>query len=224
MFINILGTFGSGKSTVVTTLMQECRARGAIDSSIVRPVARLDGKEKFMGHHYQAIRGLKKGIIFMGKYGQSQCGGADTLNWKGAHEDMEAFIKEHIGNNHILIEGSITSSASRYNRIGTEFKAQNIKAVYLHLSTPREVCIERVLGRRKQRHETKLQKAKDSGKEVADAKEFDRKNLDKLFDVVEKQYEKTLSLGLMTKKIDSSPDAGKYILRLLEIDEMEAQT
>lgn len=219
MFLNIRGTFGSGKTTVIGHIMEELKARGAVQEDMIEPIARLEGKKRFMGHRYTSLKGLSKGVIFMGKYGQSACGGADTLNWKGAHEDAEAFIKKHIADNHVLMEGSITSGGSRYNRIGCEFGNQGIGSLYLHMATPRDTCVERVLGRRKKRHADKIAKATLQGKALPEAKEFSRSNLDKLFDVVEKQWDKTVALGLVAKKIESEPDIGKYIVSLLERDE-----
>lgn len=215
MFVNIRGTFGSGKTTVVGQIMTELKNRGCQEVDMVEPIERLEGKSKFMGHRFLNIPGLKKGVIFMGKYGQSACGGADTLNWKGAHEDAEAFIKKNIADNHIIMEGSITSGGSRYNRIGLELKEQGIPSVYFHMATPRDLCVERVLGRRKQRQEQKVAKAEAKGKEAPIAKEFSRDNLDKLFDVVTKQKEKTESLGLRLEMIESEPGIGRYIINTM---------
>jgi hypothetical protein len=221
MFLNIRGTFGSGKSTVISHLIQELKNRGAREEHLIEPIERLSGQKKFMAHRFSSIQGLSKSVMFMGKYGHTQCGGADGNSWKGAHEDMDAFIRKHILENHILIEGSITSGGSRYNRLGLDLQKQNIGVLYLHMGTLREECVMRVIGRRKKKYAEKFEKALTKGKELDPPKEFSRENLDKLFDVVEKQWQKTIDLGLPVRKILSSPEIGKYILTLMMADEQQ---
>ena len=219
MFINIRGTFGSGKTTVVRRLMEELTRRGALDESMIEPVERLAGKNKFMGHKFAPIEGLQKPVVFIGKYGHVACGGADGLSWKGAHEDIEAFIKRNIATCHIVLEGSITSGGSRYNRIGTELKLQGINSIYFHMATDKELCVQRVIARRQKKFEENVLKAQAKGKTVEPRAPFDRANLDKLFIVCDKQEQKTLALGLTLKKIESSEDVGKYIFNILSKDE-----
>lgn len=219
MFINIRGTFGSGKTTVVRKLMEELLRRGALDEPMIEPVERLANKNKFMGHRFAPITGLQKPVVFIGKYGHVACGGADGLSWKGAHEDIEAFIKRNIDTCHIVLEGSITSGGSRYNRIGTELKAQGINSIYFHMATPKEVCVERVISRRQKKFEENKIKAEAKGKIAEPRKPFDRANLDKLFIVCDKQEQKTLALGHTLIKIESNDEVGKYIVNLLKEDE-----
>lgn len=214
MFINIRGTFGSGKTTVVRQLMQVLKDQGAQENIDYVKIDRLDGKEKHFAHIYTS-KYLHKPVIFIGKYGENACGGADAMSWKGAHEDIENYIMKHRKNNHIVIEGSITSGGSRYNRVGQNFMNEGLGAIYLHMATDRELCIERVIGRRKQRYEERLKKAREKGKPDPELKPFKRKNLDILFDTVQKQWDKTVALGLPAKYITSDPGAGEYIFNLM---------
>ena len=176
MYTILRGTFGSGKTTIMMGLFELMRTKGGQETIIKKP--NNVGKEKHWAHVFAEVEGLKKPVVFMGKYGANQCGGADTLNWKGVHDQIEEFIIQHADVFHIFMEGSICSNTRRYDRVGVKLRERGIRSWFGHLATPREECIRRVSVRR----------ATKSAEDGKDRGPLDPENLNNLYAGVEKGW------------------------------------
>jgi len=84
-------------------------------------------------------------LVLMGRY-EAACGGCDTLNWRGAADDVEAVIMDQaISGRAVLLEGLMVSSygVERLKRMNS---IAPLTVVYL--TTPLADCISSVKARR----------------------------------------------------------------------------
>lgn len=143
MFIQIRGTFGSGKTTVV--------------KGLIKRMKRLGGKEKMIehagvefAHEFRGVKGSRKPIIILGRYTDQACSGADSLSWKGVQAIIHAFVRDKIRTHHVILEG-VMSHSGKYIDMAKEFEAKGIRARFYHMATPLKECRERVMERRRKK-------------------------------------------------------------------------
>lgn len=137
--INIRGTSGSGKSTIVHSYLLE-------NEKYKDPVYGTLGpwkKPKIIG--YLVSKPGRTPTFVMGRY-ETACGGCDSLSYKGAHDDMEELVRTyaHEGLN-VVYEGLVVSSTiGRWMRLSKEFPT---KFVFAYMDTPLEECYNRIVAR-----------------------------------------------------------------------------
>ncbi len=137
--INIRGASGSGKSTLVHMMLGD-------SNNTVKPImGRLGGwkKDKIIAYEVE-MPGKTMPIYIIGKY-DTQCGGCDSLSYKGSHDDIERMVREFMQEGNVIFEGlTISSTLTRWRRISDEFPSE---FVWAFMITPEETCYERILAR-----------------------------------------------------------------------------
>ena len=155
--VTIIGTHGSGKSSLVRQVM---KFLGANDPF------KFDGKPA--GYRFTRPDGQR--IFVLGKY-TTACGGLDSsFSYKGAADDVVLCIDLLAEKGHVVCEGVIAMSSYGFGRLSNLATSQEQKGnqvIFAALDTPLEVCIQRTEGRRAAR-------ATQYGKE---SKPFDPQNL-----------------------------------------------
>lgn len=135
MILNIRGTSGSGKSTIVHNLLRDFEHENIYDHESFKKV-------KLVGYKMN-------GLIIVGSYA-TKCGGCDSITetnigMKGM-DYIEEFVREAATQGyHVLFEGLlITGIWGRFQNLGHEFPGQFI---FGFMDTPYEECLRRVLVR-----------------------------------------------------------------------------
>lgn len=129
MILDIRGTHGSGKTTVIRNLLadQPCDNEPILD-----------------GHSHLGYRLKRYKASILGKY-ETACGGCDGI--KTAEEvgrRVRLFASEY---SHVLLEGILVAHTfQRYSDLANELG----NYTFLFLDTPLETCIQRVQDRRKE--------------------------------------------------------------------------
>lgn len=130
--LRVSGTFGSGKSTVAREFLKRYPY-----------VEMRTSAGKLMGYKIDA--GLAAPIFLLGSY-SNQCGGCDRIPTQA--EIAELILKAHaLG--HVLYEGALISASGLTGAVTRAVHPTGCD-VYMFLTTPEELCIERVKGRRAQ--------------------------------------------------------------------------
>lgn len=138
MIINLRGTSGSGKTTVVRNIMRRW------------PHAPVEFTKTARGQKplvYRIIPSIERRLFVFGSYA-TECGGCDTIS------DYKTIIPELLPRyaplGDILYEGMLISGT--YGSIGPVLAAMETAghgpAIFAFLDTPIEVCLERVRARR----------------------------------------------------------------------------
>lgn len=139
MIINIRGTHGSGKSTIVRTLLEQFKAT---------PEG-TDEKGKILGYKFRLPLLYKKRDCFVvGSY-KNACGGCDGIQ---PYSLIWPRVVEYAARGHVLFEGALVSSS--YGNIGRDSAIYGDQFVFAFLDTPIEVCLERIQKRREARGNT----------------------------------------------------------------------
>jgi thymidylate kinase len=229
MFLCIRGPFGSGKTTTINNLIENFLSRGSEVGTCSKTVV-LDGKDKIkhFGHYFE-VEGLSLPVFLMGKYGDAACGGIDTINYKGAHDDICDVIRDHAETHHIIFEGSIISNCyNRYNRLAGEIGEKGIDHRFWYLNTPLEVCEERVIKRRNEKHAAKLEKVRIHNEEMTrlgklkklkkepELKDFNPANLIKMKRQMGVQMPKTIDQGYKVIEVSDNDSIHTQMLELME--------
>jgi hypothetical protein len=117
MLLNLRGSSGSGKSTVVRALLSQYGARPIYGCLGLRsPEAyRLDDRACVIGPYL------------------TPCGGCDAL---GSMDRVIELVREYSAKGHVIFEGLIISSS--YGRIGQFLESYGRHALVAFLTTPRE--------------------------------------------------------------------------------------
>lgn len=140
MIINIRGTSGSGKSTLVYKFMDDY------------PVDKiLNEKGKVQDYVAHTPWGQ---FFILGRY-ETQCGGCDTIK---TQDEICDRIRKYVRKGHVIFEGLLVSGiATRYFELAEELFEIKYGAPFImaFLDTPYELCIERIIERRKERGNTK---------------------------------------------------------------------
>ena len=123
--IQVRGTSGSGKSTVIRSVMEKL---GSWESSYV--------KKRRKPLYYR-----QNNLLVLGHY-ESQCGGCDTI---GSARAVYNLIQGFDPLESILCEGLLLSEDSKWTTLLAD--EDDVRIVYL--TTPLETCLERIRERRR---------------------------------------------------------------------------
>lgn len=134
MIINIRGTSGSGKTTVVRRVVAAYTAPETVRRN-------MGGKDREVGTLYHR---MGPDLFVMGRY-DATCGGCDTMSWKGAADDVMGLALEFGAKADVLFEGLMVSSYSN-DRIARLSLVLPVTVV--QLETPLEVCLRSIQERR----------------------------------------------------------------------------
>ena len=143
MIINIGGTFGSGKSTIVQQIMS---CYETIEKCYMNACQFIPGTEKFslkeIGHDCFS-KDIKKPLRVIGSY---PSGGCDNLKFgKGSLDVIYKLIKSsHVPNRNIIYEGTIVNSVPKITELCNEGYPMTVIFIALSL----EDCIKNILERR----------------------------------------------------------------------------
>jgi hypothetical protein len=130
MLINVRGTSGAGKSTVVRSLLAQC------------PPAPIHGVlGPGLPEAYRLTLPLGVPVFIIGPY-ETPCGGCDRILPLAL---VPQLIEKYAQQGHVVFEGLLMSTF--YGAIGRLTEAH--ASVVLFLDTPLRVCIERVKARRR---------------------------------------------------------------------------
>lgn len=125
--LNIRGTNGSGKSTVIRELMEHF----GVEADVAKP-----GTEKVWAYQ------LRNGMYILGRY-ETACGGADTVS-SFDRIKTQANILARRGD--VAFEGFLWSGIFKTS---DEFARQSPhQVIFAMLDTPVDLCIQRVAARR----------------------------------------------------------------------------
>lgn len=131
MIINIRGTHGSGKSTVVRELLEEYAAEPDPGAKPNKP----------FGYQF-SVPGLEQPVYAVGSYVQA-CGGCDGIQ---PYSDIWPRVERYAGWGHVIFEGALIST--NYGTIGKASEKYGDGFVFAFLDTPLDVCLERIKSRR----------------------------------------------------------------------------
>lgn len=129
MIINIRGTHGSGKSTIVKTILNTYNG------------VALGPEKKPEGYSMTIADGSK--LFVVGSY-KTACGGCDGIQ---PYNMIWPRVVEYAQEGHVLFEGALVSSS--YGNIGRDSTVYGDQFVFAFLNTPLQVCLDRIMQRRK---------------------------------------------------------------------------
>lgn len=132
MIANLRGTHGSGKSTVVRTLLERYDAK---------PTTLTRNKPD----NYVLVLGNGEPLYIVGNY-VNACGGCDAIQ---PYSLIWPRVVEFAKHGHVLFEGALISTT--YGSIGVASEEYGDSFVFAFLDTPLQVCLDRI----KQRREAK---------------------------------------------------------------------
>lgn len=146
MVINLRGTSGSGKTTIVRGIMAK--------ASQINPMfftgtgfIEVVGKEKKPDGYRMYLDG-KPSVYAIGSY-ENTCGGCDAIS---SQDEICDRIRRYAPHGHVLVEGLLMSHLfSRYAMLDRELHAKGIDFVWAFIDTPLELCLQRVEARREER-------------------------------------------------------------------------
>lgn len=131
MIVNIRGTHGSGKSTLV---------RAVISRYPFSPEG-LDRKGRPDNYRVD-VPWLRKPIYVVGGY-EKACGGCDAIQ---PYSEIWPRVEWFAEAGHVLFEGALVSSS--YGSIGRSSERYGEDYVFAFLDTPLRVCLDRIALRR----------------------------------------------------------------------------
>jgi hypothetical protein len=129
MIVNIRGTHGSGKSTIVKELLTRYNAQPVRDLNVKKP----------LGYQMNSCAGR---LYVVGPY-ETACGGCDAIQ---PYALIWPRVVKFAEQGHVVFEGALVSSS--YGNIGRDSEVYGDKFVFAFLNTPLEVCLERIRKRR----------------------------------------------------------------------------
>lgn len=146
LVVKIGGCNGSGKTSIVRAILENKKLTfdALYGKSLTRP-------EAYMAVNDTLGNGLKR-IVVLGSY-ETVCGGMDTISDK---EDRLALLHKYcVPGSLVIFEGLITGKT--YGQMGAISEQSNHKGrwLYTFMDTPYNVCVQRVLQRRRTRAESK---------------------------------------------------------------------
>lgn len=130
MIISLRGTHGSGKSTVVKTLLTRYNA------------TEIPGLKKPDGYWFNTPW-LVKPVYVVGSY-KTACGGCDSIQ---PYALIWPRVEDYATKGHVLFEGALVSSS--YGNIGRASEQFGDEMVFAFMTTPLDVCLARIAARRK---------------------------------------------------------------------------
>jgi hypothetical protein len=173
MIINIRGTNGSGKTTIIRKIFAMAEGRP-------RQINGVLGTKKAEANELK-LPGIKKPLYILGPYLAGNkfdrgTGGCDQIQ---PYDLVLELLDKYSVLGHVLFEGVLISSS--YGRVGRYMETKGKKnAVMVFLTTPLDVCIKHVKNRRKSRK---------------DDRPFDPHNLTQKYNQIEKSKKGIRSAG-----------------------------
>lgn len=135
MVINLRGTSGSGKTTVV---------RGLIERGTLTPLGGTPKKPEAYRLEFSPSTFINNTYI-IGSY-ENVCGGCDSIS---TQDEICRRIRDYAKAGHVVVEGLLMSHLfSRYAMLDRELHALGTPFIWAFLDTPLETCIARVQQRR----------------------------------------------------------------------------
>lgn len=134
MIINIRGTSGSGKSTIVRKIIKNYKTKTTY---------RKKGRKQPLGYVYHRPGG--KSLAVVGHY-ETPCGGCDTIN--DTFEIFTLVRESHKAGFDVLFEGLLI--AADVNRVGA-LHTDGLPLLVIEIDLPIEDCLQSVNERRKER-------------------------------------------------------------------------
>lgn len=131
IILNIRGTHGSGKSTIVKSLLTRYDAP-PLGFNLKKP----DG-------YAITISWLDKPVYVVGSY-MTACGGCDGIQ---PYSLIWPRVVRYATLGHVIFEGALVSSS--YGNIGRDSLVYGDDFVFAFLNTPLPICLERIAARRK---------------------------------------------------------------------------
>lgn len=144
--VNIRGTSGSGKTTVVTRLIDHLEKNG---------YSRSTPLEESIGGKTRKV-GLWVGPVFLAGRYDTTCGGCDTMSWKGAADDVCRLVREHVALKESVVFEGLMVSGWGTGRLRDLWKATEERLVIIQLTTPLKECLESIGARREAAHSRKM--------------------------------------------------------------------
>lgn len=139
--INIRGTGGSGKSTLVRKVM-DCYPNFAkiTEEGRRRPMATC--------HWFPVVKGLQPNGLFVPGHYETDCGGCDTI--KTVDKTYELIRTASLGDgNNVLCEGiMIQDDVTRAVTLDQDLKKAGGRLVVVSLTTPIDLCLAGIRARR----------------------------------------------------------------------------
>lgn len=147
MIVNIRGTSGSGKSTLVHRFLAEHPNEPVetIFNNWKTPRVVAYKCYNYLSAGYQWASPPKESFTFViGSY-KTQCGGCDSLSYKGSHDDIQWLVETAAVKGNVIFEGlTISSTYGRWLKTGAKFPGQ---MVWAFMNTPEEECYRRIIAR-----------------------------------------------------------------------------
>lgn len=138
MIINIRGTHGSGKSSVIVDLMKRYEALKYKE----------DERGKILSYRFM-LPGRRTPWFILGSY-KTACGGCDGIQ---PYTRIWPLLTEHAKIGHVLLEGAIVSSS--YGTLGTQSEIYGDQFIFAFMDTPVEQCYTWIKKRREAKGQTK---------------------------------------------------------------------
>ena len=149
MLINIRGTFGSGKSTIVRNVLGDIVGHEVMATDHVLKPTKTDPQRRQRRDLLGAI-GHGGRVIALGEY-RATCGGADEFSWKGAHEAICDAIRNAARSDRqvVLYEGvTISGIHARYRDLSNDIYSETRRKTHKIFVMPDiEECVRRVAAR-----------------------------------------------------------------------------
>ena len=130
MIVNIRGTHGSGKSTIVRHILKRYNAEPESVNTKGRP------------QNYIMNLPTGKQLYVVGSYA-TECGGCDTIQ---PYREIWPRVVKFAEMGQVVFEGALVSSS--YGNIGRASETYGDQFVFAFLNTPLEVCLKRIVARR----------------------------------------------------------------------------
>lgn len=140
MIINIRGTNGSGKSTIVRKLLAA--------SSSSQPKYGCMGARQPEAYRLM-VPGVAKPIYVLGPY-IANIGGCDRIR---PYDSILDLVRKYAAQGHVVFEGVLISD--NYGRMGELLESYGKSAVLMYLDTPLEVCLNNIQARTGEGSKTK---------------------------------------------------------------------
>ena len=196
MIINIRGTSGTGKSTLVTNLMDKYETVGTKQDYVLGKRDTIGPRTKMKTVGYT----LENKVHIVGRY-ETKCGGCDTIKTQDQVFQLVVDAANNVKHDHVIFEGLLTcNSYGRWKEL-----AEQQPFFFLFLDTPIEVCLDAVIVRRMERGKTRQE---------AEPDERTIYNLTRMYDTNQKNYGKCMQDGLNAAMVNRQ-EAWKLLQELI---------
>ena len=155
MIMNIRGTSGSGKSTIVKRVMDRFTSQIPIHIPKRRQPA-----------GYELTGGAMESppLFVVGHY-ESPCGGCDTLSFTGSQDTIWGWVREyHTKGYNVLFEGVIVGDDTRRTIQAHE---DRLPLILIELTTPLDECLRGIQSRRDARGDARKLNPKNTAKRMS---------------------------------------------------------